>query len=530
MQAGRAAARTGVASVGVCDPGRRVASSRYSNEPGSLGLELKGESEIASTGLAAWKGVMHALFLSLLGFATLPGSALGAVPRLWVEIESEAPRELRAALEAEGLDVTGVDPVAERVGVIVDDAGLEGLERRGFQPIVRARSQPYREVAAGAGLGPDLGYRDRAEVEADLLTLAETYPELAERVDLNARLGLPTTAEGNRVYALRISDHIERDEDEPALGFIGLHHARELNTIEAAFDTAEELLAGYGTDPALTDWVDAYEIWVVPVVNPDGLDTVWNVDRWWRKNRRRNDDGSFGVDLNRNYPFLWGECGNVSGFPSSDVYRGPSPGSEPEVQVLMALAEAERFLALLSYHSSGREILYPYACATMAEERKIGAGRTRYQSATGYGSRFASASGEDFEWHYNQANTMAYLIEMGTSFQPGIAETRAEVENYIRPGWQLVLGAISKAPVVAGHVTDSKTGAPLEAEITVDEIAFVEGERMASEATFGRYHVVLLPGRYTLRFSAPGYVSQTRKFVNRGGGWKLLDVALVPDA
>ena len=73
-----------------------------------------------------------------------------------------------------------------------------------------------------------------------------------------------------------------------------------------------------GQDPALTNLVNTREIWVLPNVNPDGgeYDIESGFYQWWRKNRRPNPGGSFGVDLNRNYGYRWGCCGGSSSDPS----------------------------------------------------------------------------------------------------------------------------------------------------------------------------------------------------------------------
>ena len=474
----------------------------------------------------------RAIMIPLLAsfFLTVGAAVDVDAPRVWVEIAVSDVDFVRSELEAEGFDVAGVDRARNRVGIIVAQGEVGALEARGFDVEIRERSRPFRSIEAerrGTGLAPDAGYRDVEEIEADLLTLADTYPNLAVRVDLNAAYGTPLTEEGRRIYGLKLSDNPTLDEDEPAIAFIGLHHARELNSIEASFDTAEQLLLSYDSDPQVQAWLKHFEIWIIPSVNPDGLAYVWDVDAFWRKNRRDNGGGAFGVDLNRNYPFQWGECGNVSSSPFSEVYRGAAPLSEPEAQTMAAFVDSENVFAMLTYHSYGQDLLYPYTCATLAESGKIYAGRDRYGSVAGYGSRLASATGEDFEHFYNSHNTVAYLIEMGTSFQPPIEETYTEIESHIRDGWRFFLGAIIGAPVLAGHVIDAVTLAPLVADVSVSELNFQEGERIHSESVFGRYHVILPPGTYTVTWSVEGYAPVTRS-IDVFKGWQLEDVALSP--
>jgi carboxypeptidase T len=98
------------------------------------------------------------------------------------------------------------------------------------------------------------------------------------------------------------------------------------------------------------------------MVNPDGHEHSRTAERLWRKNRRPNPDGSFGVDPNRNYGYMWGTL-NVptsSHVPSDETYVGPRAFSEPETQAVRDLIACERFAGVITYHSYSQLILYPW--------------------------------------------------------------------------------------------------------------------------------------------------------------------------
>lgn len=373
-------------------------------------------------------------------------------------------------------------------------------------PATARRSMSHGPVTAS------VQYLDYPEIVARLKRYEADYPAIAQAVNLNEYLRTPLTAEGRPLWALKISDHVSAEEDEPAIVVDGAHHARELMTPLAVLDIATVLTGQYGVNPAVTRWVDEYEIWLVPCVNPDGVSYVFSQSRNWRKNRRPNGDGTFGVDLNRNYPFGWGKCGQTSPQPGSDTYRGPAPASEPEVQTLLALGERKRPLIYLSYHSAGEEVLYPYRCARLAEPETYYAIRDRYAARMGYGMRVASASGESFEHFYNQFGSLAFLTEIGTSFQPPPTEVPAVLDR-IRPGWQYLfdrgLGASLR-----GHIIDAQTGAPIgRATINLDRVIFTEGEVRRPEPVFGRFHWIVEPGIYTVRIAAPGFQPQSHTVI-----------------
>ena len=87
-----------------------------------------------------------------------------------------------------------------------------------------------------------------------------------------------TSIEGRPIRAMMISDNAAQDEDELTVLFNGGHHPREVMTHEAVMDIIDYLTDNYGSDPQATALVDAYQIWCVPLVNPDGLELVFTED------------------------------------------------------------------------------------------------------------------------------------------------------------------------------------------------------------------------------------------------------------
>jgi hypothetical protein len=438
-----------------------------------------------------------------------------AEDRQWLRVHYESESHL--AWLRRRYDVVGVDPAERWVDLVVTESERQGLLKRGHRagPSPRARQSP---AAAG--------YFNYPDIVARLRQLQSDYPEIAQAVNLNEMLGTSPSVEERALWALKLSDHVAESEDEPAVVIDGLHHARELVTPHAVIDVAELLTGRYGREAEATRWVDAYEIWLVPCVNPDGLAYVFSRDRNWRKNRRPNGNGTFGVDPNRNYPFGWGACGSTSDNPASEVYRGPAPASEPEVQTMLALGARKRPIFYLTYHSFGNEVLFPYRCADLAERPVYYAVRDQYAAAMRHQMRLASASGESFEHFYNQFGSLAFLTEIGTEFQPPFSSVPVWVER-LRPGWQYLLGR-GLGAAIQGHVRNAATGGPVPtANISIDGIRFTSGEIRQPEPVFGRYHWIVQPGTYTIRFTAPGFQPQAHT-VTVNDAPATLDVELSP--
>jgi hypothetical protein len=196
---------------------------------------------------------------------------------------------------------------------------------KGCSVTQRSQGTPGRSF-----LVPD-GYTPPEEMVEAFAALALAHPGRARLLDLTAMYGAPTTAQGRSLFALKVSDNVGEDEDEPNLLLVAMHHAREIMGPETVLYAARQLLEGEGE--GVEHLLERNQIYLAWDWNPDGWRHVFNSDNNWRKNRRPNPDGSFGVDLNRNYPFgfdFW--CGG-SQTPSNNDYRGPGAASEPETQV-----------------------------------------------------------------------------------------------------------------------------------------------------------------------------------------------------
>ena len=221
-------------------------------------------------------------------------------------------------------------------------------------------SYPVPENYHNGSMG---GYFTYQEMLEELTEMQAEYPNL---ISSYAPIGDILTHEGNPVYWLRLSDNPNMDEEEPEVLYTSLHHAREPGSLTQLIFFMWYMLENYETDSEIQWLVDNTELYFIPCINPDGYlyNEFTNPDGGglWRKNRRDNQDGSFGVDLNRNYDFFWGfdDVGS-SPNPESSVYRGPSGFSEPETQAVRDFCNDHEFQIALNYHTYGNLLIYPWA-------------------------------------------------------------------------------------------------------------------------------------------------------------------------
>lgn len=292
--------------------------------------------------------------------ASAPGNFVfssGAVFHSQVRINLENSYQ-RATVFKYNFDIIRADSAF--IEIIAGEYELNLLDRLGFdyRVIHENLEEFYRSRLASKTMG---GYKTLAEIENSLTSLVVNYPDLVAPA-----LTIGQTIEGRDIRAYKISDNPLADEGEPEIFFNAAIHAREVITPEVLLYYMDYLTENYGSDFAVTYLVDNREIWFVPVANPDGYYHNEVISPWggglWRKNRRDNGDGSFGVDLNRNFGYMWGhdDIGS-SPVPDNETYRGAGAFSEPETQAIRDFIIARDFSLIVNYHSYGDLVLFPWS-------------------------------------------------------------------------------------------------------------------------------------------------------------------------
>jgi hypothetical protein len=352
----------------------------------------------------------------------------------WCEVR-RGTNEVR--LSAEALEPLRLSGIPHRV--IVED----------LQKVVEA--ERARLAGGGAPRGGGGGDQDWFAEYKTLAQITARLDELvAARPDLASRFSIGVSLEGREIFAIRITSG-ERGPGrgcKPALFLNATQHAREWIAPMTAMFVADALVNGYGADPSITNLVDNVEFLIVPVANPDGYSYTWTTERFWRKNRRPNAGGSFGVDLNRNWGHQWGvplphqSAGNAN--PASEVYWGTGPFSEPETQRLRDyIAGKVNIRAHNDIHSYGQLILFPWGSAAAPTPDHAtftsmgGVMRQRMQAVHGrlytpgtFYSALYPASGVANDWIYQWHGIMSFLFELrGGSFNPAPSNIRPGAEE-----------------------------------------------------------------------------------------------------
>jgi len=282
------------------------------------------------------------------------------------------------------------------------------------------------------------GFLTYSEVVAKLDSMRLEYPEL-----ISEKFSIGTTAESNQIWTVRVTKNPDLQSGRPETWYHSLIHSREPESMEHMIFYLYWLFENYNVDPIATYILNNRELYFTPVLNPDGYlynqSTNPNGGGMWRKNRK-NNGGSFGVDLNRNYGLYqyWNSSNNGSSTsPSSTTYRGTSPFSELETKAAMNFVNSRNFNAVLGSHTHGNLLIKPWAWSDPSPTphddvfNEYLADMSKYNNYT-YGTPTQTVGyavrGSADDWYYNDSvhighNIIAITPETGlTGFWPSQAE------------------------------------------------------------------------------------------------------------
>lgn len=241
--------------------------------------------------------------------------------------------------------------------------------------------------------------------------LEAQYPDLVQYVEYGK------SAEGRPLFAVKISDNVTQDEDEPELMITATTHGDEIITTEVAMGLIERLLSGSAHDERFLKMINEHELYFIPVVNVDGY-----------VNRTRYDQGS---DPNRSYPY-----------PGK-----PNAKSTPSIAGLIEFFKSRNFVGSLDFHAYGKMTMYPWAYtynSVPQKDREIFDGIAKRMAETN-GHKYGPISeviyiavGSSADFYYWTRGTLALAIEMGHSKAPHPNEIEKYTDDQAESTWRFI--------------------------------------------------------------------------------------------
>jgi hypothetical protein len=401
-------------------------------------------------------------------------------------------------------DLARLEALGVRHEITVDN--LQERDR-----LLREAAPTLRTADFAPGETANREYRMYEDFEADMRDLVDRYPGMARMVELEKRTNGELT-----VWGIEIATNVDANDGRPVVYHDGCHHAREWPAAEVPIMLAYDLLESYATDARVANIVDNTRHICVPVVNADGYSWSRNSaqqaeyfdlrtlgDAYWRKTRkvevRTNwtepvPTDSHGIDPNRNYAFAWGDdIGGSSSSKTSEVYRGQHPLSENESSNVAALLNSKPVTLLITHHTSGDLVLWPWGDADRATKDDpihVGLGRAAaaYNDYEPKRSIFLYATtGTTMDYGYGQCRAISYTFEhAGSSFHPSYPSTVPAMYAKNRDAFLLMAEQAAMMPADRPDydmVGQDPRGLAAQAEI------------MAELNTMGRLNHAVLTGR-----------------------------------
>lgn len=324
-------------------------------------------------------------------------------------------------------------------------------------------------------------YHTYDEIIGVMDSLVDALPGLVMKTVYGESVG------GRELSALKISDNVEIDEAEAEIGFDGNIHGDEIGGGENMIRFARWICQQYElNNPEIVDLVNNREIWIYPMVNPDG-----------RANMTRYNNN--GVDLNRDWGYLWnGEGGS------------PGPYSQPESKALRQMVLDNQFTIHMTIHSGTVVYLYPWyfyevPSPDVDEEEALA---EMYATTSGYsnldtgpGTSLYPTTGSTAESYYGVKGSHGVVIEISYDKQPPASEIGYYFNINLQPSVNLIKYA---GYGIQGMVTDAQTGDPVQA------VVYVDGNMPCfTDPVVGDYHKFVVGGTYDIKVKANGYQTQT---------------------
>ncbi len=355
-----------------------------------------------------------------------------------------------------------------------------------------------------------MAYRSYTDIEQFLNDMHAMYPTLTERYVLG------TSELGRNISAIRISSNAGTPADKPQVRYISTMHGDETVGNEMCLFLIEHLLSGYGSDSRLTAMVDELDIWIVPLMNPDGYVAL----------TRANANG---IDLNRAFP---------------DPYTSPNnttTGRPDEVGVIMEWSWDQNFVLSANMHGGALVVNYPLdnnpsgaSVYTATDDDDVMVDLALRYSTNNLpmynspsfpqgitnGADWYSIDGGMQDWNYWYNNCIEMTLELSNAKNP----SASTIPGFWNDNRESMLSYLEAALIgVRGIVEDGATGTPVDALVSVAGRTL----EVKTGAELGNYHRILLPGTYDLIFSSAGYDTLTAPgVVVTSGDATRLDVSM----
>jgi hypothetical protein len=380
-------------------------------------------------------------------------------------------------------------------------------------------------------------YPKYSEYVAKLASWATKYP------DLFSYESIGTTPKGREIYVLKISDNVEKEEDEAEFFYSSSMHGDEITGYPIMLHFIDSLLNHYTTNPDFKSIIDNTELYISPLANPDGSYRNTGNDVMNSSNTNKaTRSNSFGYDLNRNYP------DQVYGIhPDKTLQQNAK--YQVETLAFLKFQEKRNFVLGANYHGGAQVVNFPWDSRPTAGDKNIHPHDDYFkfitknyaQSCQALDPNYMSDSFDDnfpgttngSAWYIVAGGRQDYsnVFNQNKEITVEVSETKfvnsSTLPNFFRLNFSAMIDYVKQANYgLHGKVTD-KYNNGLNAKVYVadyDKLA----SWVATVGPSGSYHKVMAEGKYKVIFEVPGYETETRDVTIKNFETTIMDVVLVP--
>lgn len=381
----------------------------------------------------------------------------------------------------------------KNVFISVSPATIEWFISGNFNYIISPRAE-----AKGAATATSINqamewqsYPTYPQYDSIMQYFAATYPTLCKLDTVG------TSINGRLVLALKISDNVKINEDEPAVFYSSTMHGDELAGYVLMLRLADYLLKNYNFNTTVKNLVDNLEIWINPLANPDGTYTSGNTVT---SPTRGNADG---IDLNRNFP---------------DPFT-PNSVREKETIDMVKFMRKHRFLLSANFHSGDEVVNYPWDRWSRLhaddnwfnEISRSYADTAHNHSVTGYMTELDNGITNGYQWYWIYGGRQDFVTyelqgrEVTIELDYTKITSGPQLELLWMYNYRSMLEYLENSLYgIHGIVRDAHTLQSIPAKI------FIAGHdkdssHIYSDTLSGRFVRLIYPGTWNITFSANGY-------------------------
>ena len=343
-------------------------------------------------------------------------------------------------------------------------------------------------------------YPTYSAYETLMQQFASSHPDICKLITIT------TLASGRKILALRISDNVNTEENEPEFLYTSTIHGDETTGFILMLHLADSLLSGYGMNERITNIVNNTDIVICPLANPDGTYKGGNNNIFGATRTNANN-----IDLNRNY---------------QDPAAGLHPDGnawQPETVAFMNFAGQNTFTMGANFHGGAEVVNYPWDTwsrvtadnAWWIYTSRGYADTVHAHAPVGYMTFENNGITDGYAWYtitggrQDYMNYFRYCREVTIELSDTKILPESQLVNYWNYNCRSLLNYIEQAGYgLHGLVTDSVSGQPLYARIYISGFD-KDSSQVYTDPQVGDYHRLLKGGNYIVTYSSSGYLPKT---------------------